>query len=166
MLPPLEGRVSGSLSVKIRTTESKGVILYSAGQVGRLYFSSSESMQRTKSFTLISCTPTSNLPAATTNLITLPERAFLWFGAFLRPPLPPPQHGDRTRQDQSLPGQDRRRGLAQLSHREDGTVWQGHLGRTRQRFYSSRLVIKQENFLTFNELHLTGNIQEKPRSWC
>ena len=35
MLPALEGRVSGSLSVKIRTTESEGVILYSAGKVGR-----------------------------------------------------------------------------------------------------------------------------------
>ena len=64
MLPALEGRVSGSLSVKIRTTEPEGVILYSAGKVGgswevaelqRIYFSSSESMQRLKLFTLISC---------------------------------------------------------------------------------------------------------------
>ena len=97
----------------------------------------------------------SQLPAVTTNLLTLPERTFLWSGAVLWSPLPPPQHGDWTRQDQSLSGQDRRRGLAQLPHREDGTVWKGHSGRTRQRFYRSRLVIKRKdssNFLTHSAI--------------
>ena len=122
-------------------------------------------MQWSKSFTLISCT-------ATTNLITLPERTFLWSRALLRPPLPSPQSGDWPRQDPGISGEDRRWCLAQLPHGEDGTVWEGHSGRTRQRFYRSRLVIKQKhsaNFLKITELHiephLTVNTKASRRSW-
>ena len=107
----------------------------------RIYFSSSESCEVSPINQLHYCTP---------NLITLPERAFLWSGALLRPPLPPPQHGHRTRQDPGLAGQDRRRGLAQLPHREDGAVWKGHSGRTRQRFCGARLVVE----LKYSELSL------------
>ena len=37
-LGTLQGEETGSVSVKIRTTETSGIILYNTGQVGSIFF--------------------------------------------------------------------------------------------------------------------------------